>query len=229
MTNTLNSNPSGYGSFSAKASLRPTLKRPMTGHVLDKRTGSIKVGKQAPIRASQNTINLSMNRKSMSKKRTSISPKRRSKSKTKTDNDLSKVEIQRPRNDSKEKNDFKNEKLVAAERQILTPMTPDGVYYILEPTLSQDHGPNYKEKIYNDIRLNYKQDKSKKKVFNFAEAKCLINIPLFVKPEKRKRKRTKAQLDTSIMQSTARHSSKRNSPGRKSSPKRNQSPRKSEA
>lgn len=79
-------------------------------------------------------------------------------------------------------------KLGHVEREILTPMTDDGVYYILEPTLCQDHGPNYKEKIYNDIRLNYKQDKNKGIIHNYSEAKCIINIPHVIVEKKRKRR-----------------------------------------
>lgn len=67
-----------------------------------------------------------------------------------------KTGAKKPKKQSSEKHAQPDEKLVGAEREILTPMTEDGRHYILEPTLSQDHGPNYKEKIYNDVRLNYK-------------------------------------------------------------------------
>ena len=47
-------------------------------------------------------------------------------------------------------------------------MTPDGKYYVLEPTLSLDHGPNYKEKVYNDIRLKYVKDPRTNKILNYS-------------------------------------------------------------
>ena len=100
-------------------------------------------------------------------------------------------------------------------------MTDDGIYYVLEPTLSQDHGPNHKEKIYNDIRLNYKKDGIKNKVFNFAEAKCIINIPHIVRIQNKKRRRRRVYLDSQATQGSAKKSpSRQGTPGRATSPRK---------
>ena len=48
--------------------------------------------------------------------------------------------------------------------------------------MTLDNGPNYKEKIYNDIRLKYAVDKRTNKFLNYAEAKCVIEIPKVINP-----------------------------------------------
>ena len=106
------------------------------------------------------------------------------------------------------------------EREVKTPKTHDGVYYVLQPTLSQDHGPNHKEKIYNDIRLNYKINTTKNRVFNFAEAKCIINIPHVVKLQNKS-----LQQKLRILENSKATANKDKSP-RKNSPDRTKSPRK---
>jgi len=74
-------------------------------------------------------------------------------------------------------------------------MTDDGKYYMLEPTLSLDHGPNYKEKIYNEIRLGYAKDPRSSKFLNFAETKCVVEIPKMVDIRKKKRKKRKVTVE----------------------------------
>lgn len=64
----------------------------------------------------------------------------------------------------------------------MTKKTQDKKYYILDPTLQKDHGPNYKIKIYNDIRLSYAYDPRSREYLNYAEAKCVLDIPLIVEP-----------------------------------------------
>lgn len=74
---------------------------------------------------------------------------------------------------------------VPAGPETRTKKTTDGKYYILEPTLTLDTGPNYKEKIYNDINLKYAYDPKTKEYLNYAECKCVVEIPHIVEPMKR--------------------------------------------
>ena len=66
-----------------------------------------------------------------------------------------------------------------------TRKTEDGKYYLLEPTLTADNGPDYKTKVYNDIDLEYAYDPRTKEYLNYAEAKCAISIPCIVEPIRR--------------------------------------------
>ena len=77
-----------------------------------------------------------------------------------------------------------------------TPMTEDGKYYQLEPTLSLDHGPNYKEKIYNEVRLGYAKDPRSQRTLNYAETKCVVDIPKIINiTQKKKRERKKVTVE----------------------------------
>ena len=76
-----------------------------------------------------------------------------------------------------------------------TAMTEDGKYYQLEPTLSLDHGPNYKEKIYNKVRLGYAKDPRSSRFLNYAETKCVVDIPKMVSIKKLKRKKKKVTVE----------------------------------
>ena len=66
-----------------------------------------------------------------------------------------------------------------------TKKTEDGKYFLLEPTLTVDNGPNYKEKVYNDVNLKYAYDPRTKDYLNYAEAKCVMSIPYIVEPVRR--------------------------------------------
>ena len=113
-----------------------------------------------------------------------------------------------------------SERLRPIEREVKTPKTSDGVYYVLQPTLSQDHGPNHKEKIYNDIRLNYKKDNTKNRVFNFAEAKCIINIPHIVRIQNKSLQSKLRMLESSKAATKKQKSARRQSPDKSKSPRK---------
>ena len=66
-----------------------------------------------------------------------------------------------------------------------TQMSHCGTYYILAPTLSTVQGPNCKDKVYNDIRLKYVKDERTGDLSDYAEARCLIEIPTLVAEEKK--------------------------------------------
>jgi len=168
---------------------------------------------------------------SHTKKRNSKSKKRRSQSPKKSNRNVEKDGLRKASESRRSRKDKETEQsitlnkppgtLAVVEREVKTPKTADGAYFVLEPTLSQDHGPNHKEKIYNDIRLNYKKDSTKNRVFNFAEAKCIINIPHVERIENKKRRKKRA-YETSKMEG----SSTKKSPSRLESPTRGRSPRK---
>lgn len=65
-------------------------------------------------------------------------------------------------------------------------MTSDKKYYILEPTLSLDNGPNCKAKVYNEVRLMYGKGPAnahgERRLLDHAEAKCLVEIPVIRLP-----------------------------------------------
>lgn len=58
-------------------------------------------------------------------------------------------------------------------------------YFNLEPTLSMDYAPNNQEKIYNTLRLSYIKDESTGRMRDYAEAKCILQIPKLVKISKK--------------------------------------------
>jgi len=64
-------------------------------------------------------------------------------------------------------------------------MSPCGTYYILAPTLSAVQGPNCKDKVYNDIRLKYLKDEKTGELTDYAEARCVIEIPTLVAEERK--------------------------------------------
>ena len=83
---------------------------------------------------------------------------------------------------------FRDDKvyITGLQTTISTKMTSDRKYYVLEPTLSLDNGPNCKAKVYNEVRLMYgKGDANaygERRLLNYAEAKCLVEIPVIRLP-----------------------------------------------
>ena len=59
-------------------------------------------------------------------------------------------------------------------------------YVVLEPTLSLVHGPNIKEKIYNDVSLKYARSTKTNKLLDYAQVQCVVEIPKIVQPKKKK-------------------------------------------
>lgn len=70
-------------------------------------------------------------KRSRSKQKRSASPK-----KDNTTEKSPRKEKKLMKEQQKKELSFRDEKLTAVERDVLTPMTADGLYYILEPTLS---------------------------------------------------------------------------------------------
>jgi hypothetical protein len=65
-------------------------------------------------------------------------------------------------------------------------MTDDGKYFILDPTISPDHGPNCKSKVYNVVRLKYARG-PQNELLDYAEAQCVIEIPRIITILKKKK------------------------------------------
>jgi hypothetical protein len=59
-------------------------------------------------------------------------------------------------------------------------------FYWLEPTLSMDYAPNNQGKVYNTLRLNYIKDEKTGKMLDYAQARCMVQIPKLVKINKKK-------------------------------------------
>ena len=68
------------------------------------------------------------------------------------------------------------------DEKLNTRKSPDGQYWILDPTLSLDNGPNCKDKVYNQVRLEYLQNDGGEPI---AETRCYVEIPV-IKPKPKK-------------------------------------------
>lgn len=84
---------------------------------------------------------------------------------------------------------------------ISTKMTADKKYYVLEPTLSLDNGPNCKAKVYNEVRLLYGKEAAStfsygdRQLLDYAEAKCLVEIPVIRLPEAAQRRHADIEIE----------------------------------